>query len=138
MNVPTFRSRKAFLDRQVPAVWAVDDLLRQSCQPVGIVPVNVALFGQALDLPDEDVLAALRALADGDLIVWDEDGEHPGKLYVCGFAADTATPLGSLSWSLAAVDSGVPAIRDAILAELEVVQAAAGRPALTLLHGGAA
>lgn len=138
MNIPTFQSRKAFLVRQLPHVWAVDDLLRQNCQPVGIVPVNVALFGQALDLCDDDVIDALQALADAELVVWSEDGDHPGKLYVRGFVADTAQAAGALSWALAAADSGVPEIRDAMLAELELVQAGKRPVTLSLIIGGAA
>lgn len=138
MNIPTFKSRKAFLARQLPHVWAVDDLLRQNCQPVGIVPVNVMLFGQALDLCDDDVIDALHVLVDGELVIWDEDGEHPGKLYVRGFVADTAFPSNALSWALAATDCGVPAIRDAMLDELELMQAGVRPALLTLLQGGAA
>lgn len=138
ITVPTFRSRNAFLARQLPHVWTVDDLLRQNCHPVGIVPVNVALFGQALDLTDADVLDALRVLADGGLVVWGEDGDHPAKLYVRGFVADTALATNSLSWAMAATDCGVPEIRDAMLDELELVQAGVQPSSLTLVKGGAA
>lgn len=133
----SYEHRREALKNMPPAVWTLDDWLRQHCNKVGLVQFSLVALNADTCMAPEDALTALFVLDDAGLVVWDQEEL---LVFIVGWALDHATAdfVTQIAWALKADEWPETSPVLALKHELEMVKAMArpAPPALQLVADG--